>query len=227
MSHSFYLSVIAALNIHLNCCRYPISNIFHYKLYSIKWNWSLCITKCFDGISLFYCNTGHGIKDVGSKSLNHKANNVFRTYQAPITPSNTSTPLPPKSSEIPHSSSKTEKISNNNSNISKTISSSDLPSSQNADDTSELSGLYHLISFQDVVNSARKVNHLPTPSITASRRYEPHSRHRDLATMLAELAESSSLRSTSSASMRNRKISSTVNSAALQSVFLRKQGKLC
>ncbi|KAJ7382510.1 hypothetical protein OS493_034673 [Desmophyllum pertusum] len=131
-------------------------------------------------------NIGHGIKDVGSKSLNHKANNVFRTDQAPITPSNTSTPLPPKSSEIPHSSSKTEKISNNNSNISKAISSASLPSSQNADDTSELSGLYHLISFQDVVNSARKVNHPPTPSITASRRYEPHSRHRDLATTLAE-----------------------------------------
>ncbi|KAJ7382473.1 hypothetical protein OS493_034634 [Desmophyllum pertusum] len=93
-------------------------------------------------------NKGHGIKDVGSKSLNHKTNNVFRTDQAPITPSNTSTPLPPKSSEIPHSSSKTETISNNNSNISKAISSTSLPSSQNADDTSELSGLYHLISFK-------------------------------------------------------------------------------
>lgn len=174
--------------------------------------------KSLDGVSLFSCNTEHRSKDAVSKSLSHGINNVFGTNQAylPKTPSNAKTPLPTKPSEVPNSSSTTKEVFENN--ISKAIKSVFLASSHISDDTSELSGLYHLISFQEVDKFGRQASHFPTPSITTSRQNGPYSHRRDLATMLAELAGSNS-------SSQNLQASSTVGSGTLESISLRTRGK--
>lgn len=173
--------------------------------------------KTHNVIPLFSCNTARRTIEAGSSSLSHNANNVFaRNLSSLPIPSNTRTPRSSKPSEVPHPSSTITKVFINI-NATEAILSSSLPSKDSGDDTSELSGLYHLISFEDVDASRKNLSHLLTPSLTVSRRYEGHSRHRDLATMLAELAETSS----------RRVAPTTVSSAALWSVFLGKQGMYC
>lgn len=137
--------------------------------------------------------------------------------------SNTIKPLATKSSTVPDSSSTITNVLK--SDISRTVSSASLPSSHQADDTSELSGLYHAISFEEVDKPGRQASYIMTPSLTVSYHNETHSHHRDLATMLAELAEPTSSRSMSSDSSRTLKASSTISSRASQGVSLGKQGK--
>ena len=194
----------------------------HYVVISVKRNWSLLISKI---LTLFSCNTELWSQDVSSKSFNHGTNNVLATNHSslPKTASNANTPLPTKSSTDPNSSSTITNVLK--SDISRSVSTVSLPSSHKADDTSELSGLYHLISFKEVDKSGRQASYFTTPSLTVSHHNETHSRHRDLATMLAELVEPSSSRSTSSTSSRTPKASSTISSGTLRSESLRNQGK--
>lgn len=167
---------------------------------------------------LCFLVTGHRSRDSVSKSLSRGINNVFRTSQAslPQSPSNAKTPLPTKPSEVQNSPSKSTEVFENS--ISKAIPSVFLASSHISDDTPELSGLYRLISFQEVDKSGRQASHIPTPLITTSRQNGPHSPRRDLATMLAELAGSNS-------SSQNVQASSTVGSGTLESISLRTRGK--
>lgn len=167
---------------------------------------------------LCFLVTGHRSRHPVSKSLSRGINNVFRTSQAslPETPSNAKTPLPSKPSQVQNSSSKSSEVFWNS--ISKAIPSVSLASSNISDDTSELSGLYHLISFQEVDKSGRQASHIPTALITTSRHNGHHSPRRDLATMLAELAGSNS-------SSQNIQESSTVDSGTLESISFRTGGK--
>lgn len=120
----------------------------------------------------------------------------------PTKPSGSRIPLP----KSPAPSSKLPKVFNES---SKDVSSTALPSSHSGDDTSELSGLYQLLSSRDVVKSGRQASYYPTPSITSPRRHGVYSRHQDLATMLAELAGSNNHRLSPSAATRNFRPSST------------------
>ena len=165
---------------------------------------------------LCFLVTGHRSRDSVSKSLSRGINKVFRTSQAslPQTPCNAKTPVPTKPSEVHNSSSKSKEVFG----ISKAIPSVFLTSSHISDDTPELSGLYHIISFQEVDKSGRQASHIPTPLITVSRQNGPHSPRRDLATMLAELAGSKS-------SSQNVQASSTVGGGTLESISLRTRGK--
>ena len=94
-----------------------------------------------------------------------------------------------------------------------------LASSHISDDTSELSGLYHLISVQEVDKSGRQASQIPTALITTSRQDGHHPPRRDLATMLAELAGSNSY-------SQNVQESTTVSSGTLESISLRTRGKM-
>ena len=169
---------------------------------------------------LFLCFlvTGHLSRHSVSKSLSRGINNVFRTSQAslPQTPSKTKIPLPTKPSQVQNSSSNSTEVFGNG--ISKAISSVSLASSHIPDDTSELSGLYHLISFQEVDKPRRQGSYSPTALITTSRQNGHHSPRRDLATMLGELAGSNS-------PSQNVQESSTVGSGTLESISLGTRGK--
>ena len=167
---------------------------------------------------LCFLVTGHRSKDSVSKSLSRGINNVLRTRQAslPHSPSHTKTTSPTKSSGVQNSSSPTTVVLDNS--ISKAIPSVLLASSHISDDTPELSGLYRLISFQDVDKTGRQASHFPTPLIAASRQNGHRSPRRDLATMLAELAGSNS-------SSQNVQASTTVGSGTLESISHRRRGK--
>lgn len=174
--------------------------------------------KSLNDVSLFSGNTGHRSKDSVPKSLSRGVNNVFETSRVslPQKPSNAKTPLPAKPSKVQNSSASTTDVFKNS--ITKAIPSVFLASSLLPDDTSELSGLYDLISFQEVDKSRIQASHFPTPLITSSRQNGPHSPRRDLATMLAELAGSNS-------SSQNVQASSTVGSGTPKSISPKKRGK--
>ena len=174
--------------------------------------------KSLNDVSLFSCNTGHRSEDSVPKSLSRGVNNVFGTSRVslPQKSSNTKTPLPARSSEVRNSSASTTEVFKNS--ISKAILSVFLASSLLPDDTSELSLLYHLISFQEVDKSGIQASHFPTPLITSSRQNGSHSPRRDLATMLAELAGSNS-------SSHNVQASSTVGRGTPESISPKTRGK--
>lgn len=211
---------------HYRCIKYLVKllSIFHILYISLSVTSVNDLLKFQKRLTPCSCNSGHWSQAVTRTSLSHETNNVSATTQAslPKTQENAKTLLPTKTSGVPSSPSTITKLFK--SNISKAISAASLPSSHKGDDTSELTGLYHLISFEEVDKSVRQTDHFTTPSITASYHNETHSRHRDLATMLAELAGSSSSSITASASSLNLKASSTITSGASQSVSLRKQG---
>ena len=198
MDFTLYLAITDTLNI------YPVAVDIPYPIYFTAGPKLILLNfKSLDGVSLFPCNTGYHSKDSVSKSLNRGANNSFETSRAslPQTPSYAKTPSPTKPSEVQNSSSTATDVFEVS--VSKAIPSVFLASSHISDDTSELSGLYHLVSFQEVDKSGRQASHISTPLITASRQNGPHSSRRDLATMLAELAGSNS-------SSQNVQASSTV-----------------
>ena len=168
---------------------------------------------------LFFINAGARTSNVISSSASH-GTNVFRAKKAFATkPSGSSKSLP----DFPGTSRKLPKISNRS---SKASSPASLRSSHSTDDTSELSGLSQLLSSQDVIKSGRHVSLFPSPSISTPHRHEVNSRHKGLATMLAELAGSSNRRvSPSVPSPNSPAISSSTWVAQMHSASINEQGK--
>lgn len=170
---------------------------------------------------LFCCYTETSKNNDKSSSLNN-GENVSKTRHSSFTSKASAISL----LGFPAPSSRFSKIFHKSSKVV-VVSSTFLPSSRSADDTSELSGLYQLLSSREIVMSGRKSSHFPSPSIAASHRNEVNSRHQDLATMLAELSGSSNRQVYPSVSSQNLRMSSATWMSKMQSGFHGEQGKGC
>lgn len=128
-------------------------------------------------------------------------------------------PTPPSNASLPGHSGVSSKLPNVY-EFTNGVSSTSQRSSRNSDDTSELSGLYQLLSSQDVIKPGRHVGFFPTPSIAVSHKHGSNSSHQDLATMLAELAGPRSRRVSPSSSR-----TSTAWAEQMQAASPGEQGK--
>lgn len=133
-------------------------------------------------------------------------------------------PTPPSNASLPGHSGLSSKLPNVY-EFTNGVSSTSQRSSRNPDDTSELSGLYQLLSSQDVIKPGRHVGYFPTPSIAVSHKHGSNSSHQDLATMLAELAGPRSRRVSPSVLSPSLSRTSTAWAEQMQAASPGEQGK--